>query len=130
MEEKLRQGLSPKSIRYMHGILRNALNQAVRWSYIQRNPAALVDGPRVEQLEIQPFTREEAQRFLQTIKGDRLEVLYTVALTMGLRQGEALGLRWRDVDLEMGYIRVSRQLQRIDHKYELVELKSRRSQRP
>jgi len=48
---------------------------------------------------------------------------------MGLRQGEALGLRWRDVDLDMGYIRITRQLQRIDHKYELAELKTKRSQR-
>jgi integrase len=129
IDEKLRQGLSPKSIRYMHGILRNALNQAVRWNYVQRNPAALVDGPRVEQQEIQPFTRVDAQRFLQAIKGDRLEALYSVALTMGLRQGEALGLRWRDVDLDMGYIRLTRQLQRVNHKYELVELKTARSRR-
>jgi integrase len=129
IDEKLRQGLSPTSIRYMHGILRNALNHAVRWNYVQRNPAALVDGPRVERQEIQPFTRDDAQRFLQAIKGDRLEALYTVALTMGLRQGEALGLRWRDVDLDMGYIRVTRQLQRINHKYELVELKTARSRR-
>jgi len=129
IDQKLREGLSPKSIRYMHGILRNALNQAVRWNYLQRNPAALVDGPRVAQQEIQPFTRDEAQRFLQAIKGDRLEALYTVALTMGLRQGEALGLRWRDLDLDLGYIRVTRQLQRVNHKYELVELKTARSRR-
>lgn len=129
IDNKRKDGLAPKSIRYMHGILRNALNQAVRWNYIQRNPAALVDGPRVEQQEIQPFTREEAQRFLETIKGDRLEALYAVALTMGLRQGEALGLRWQDVDLDMGYVRLSRQLQRINHKYELVELKTARSRR-
>jgi integrase len=87
MENKRKDGLAPKSIRYMHGILRNALNQAVRWNYIQRNAAALVDGPRVEQQEIQPFSRDEAQRFLAAIKGDRLEALYAVALTMGLRQG-------------------------------------------
>ena len=129
IDTKGREGLAPKSIRYMHGILRNALNQAVRWNYIQRNPAALVDGPRVAQQEIQPFSREEAQRFLEVIKGDRLEALYAVALTMGLRQGEALGLRWRDVDLDMGYIRLNRQLQRITNRYELVELKTARSRR-
>jgi integrase len=129
IDRKVDQGLSPKSIRYMHGILRNALNHAMRWDYIARNPAALVDGPRVQQQEIQPFTREEATKFLQAVKGDRLEALYTVALTMGLRQGEALGLRWQDVDLEMGYIRISRQLQRVEHKYELVEPKTARSRR-
>lgn len=129
IDQKVQAGMSPKSVRYMHGILRNALNHAIRWNYISRNPAALVDGPRVEQNEIEPFTREEAQRFLTAIKGDRLEALYTVALTMGLRQGEALGLRWRDVELDVGYIRVNRQLQRVNHKYELVELKSKRSRR-
>jgi integrase len=129
IDRKVREGLAPKSIRYMHGILRNALNRAIRWDYIQRNVAAHVDGPRIEQQEIQPFTREEAQRFLRAIKGDRLEALYTVALTMGLRQGEALGLRWTDVDLELGYIRVNRQLQRVHYKYELVEPKTARSRR-
>jgi integrase len=129
IDAKLRAGLAPKSVRYMHGVLRNALNHAVRWEYIDRNPAALVDGPRVEQHEIQPFSREEAQRFLNAIKGDRLEALYTVALTMGLRQGEALGLRWRDVDLELGNIRINNQLQRVNHKYELVEPKTARSRR-
>jgi integrase len=129
IDRKVKEGLSPKTIRYMHGILRNALNRAIRWEYIERNPAAFVDGPRIEQQEIQPFSREEAQRFLTAIKGDRLEALYTVALTMGLRQGEALGLRWSDVDLEMGYIRVNKQLQRVDHKYELVEPKTARSRR-
>jgi len=129
IDRKLREGLAPKSVRYMHGILRNALNRAIRWEYIQRNPAAHVDGPRTPQQEIQPFSREEAQRFLKTIKGERLEALYTVALTMGLRQGEALGLRWSDVDLDLGYIRINRQLQRVNHKYELVEPKTNRSRR-
>src|SRR5581483_684454 len=78
---------------------------------------------------IQPFTREEAHRFLQVIKGDRLEALYTVALTMGLRQGEALGLRWSDIDLDLGNLRIGRQLQRVDQKYELVEPKTFRSRR-
>jgi integrase len=48
---------------------------------------------------------------------------------MGLRQGEALGLRWRDVDLELGNVRINNQLQRVNHKYELVEPKTARSRR-
>ena len=66
---------------------------------------------------------------LQAIKGDRLEALYSVALTMGLRQGEALGLSWLDVDLEMGYMRISKQLQRIHGSPQLVEPKTERSRR-
>ncbi len=126
---KLKEGLSPKTVHYMYSTLRNALNQAVRWEYVTRNVAAVVGGPRMERYEIQPFTREEAHKFLAAVKGNRLEALYTVALTMGLRQGEALGLRWRDVDLDVGSIRVNKQLQRIDRKYQLTELKTSRSRR-
>jgi integrase len=129
MNSKLSEGLSPKSVRYMHGTLRTALRHAMRWEYVPRNAAALVDGPRQQQYEIQPFTREEARQFLTALKGNRLEALYTVALTMGLRQGEALGLRWQDVDLDMGYIRIAKQLQRIDRKYQLTEPKTARSRR-
>ena len=58
-----------------------------------------------------------------------MEALYSVALTMGLRQGEALGLRWQDIDLEMGYLRVSKQLQRFNGKLQLVEPKTKHSRR-
>ena len=126
---KSQSGLKPKTVRYMLGTLRNALNQAMRWELVSRNVAMLADGPRVEQFEIHPLTPDEARQFLTSIRGDRLEALYSVALTMGLRQGEALGLRWQDVDLDMGYLRISKQLQRINGKLQLVEPKTRRSRR-
>lgn len=129
LNERLASGLSAKSVRYLRGTLRTALNQAMRWGFVARNAAALADGPRVPRFEIAPFTPEEARRFLAAIKGHRLEALYAVALALGLRQGEALGLRWQDVDLEMGYLRVSKQLQRVDGKFELVEPKTARSRR-
>lgn len=129
INRKLKEGLSPKTVRYIRGTLRTALNQAVRWGLVARNAAALVDGPRVPTYEIQPFTPEEARRFLEAAKGHRLEALYAVALTLGLRQGEALGLRWQDVDLKLGYLRVTRQLQRFDGVFQLVEPKTNRSRR-
>jgi integrase len=129
LNERLKSGLSPKSVRYIRGTLRTALNHAVRWGYISRNPAAAVDGPRVEPYEAQPFSVYEARKFLDAIKGDRLEALYSVALTMGLRQGEALGLRWQDVDLQLGTLRVAKQLQRINGEFQLVEPKTKRSRR-
>src|ERR1700680_2781774 len=129
INQKLRDGLSPKSVQYVHQTLRTALKQATRWGLIARNPAAQVDGPRVEPYEAQPFSVEEARRFLDAIKGERLQALYSVALTMGLRQGEALGLRWQDVDLELGTLRIAKQLQRIDGQFHLVEPKTKRSRR-
>ena len=129
LNQKSREGLKPKTVRYLRGTLRAALNHAVTWDLIPKNPAAVVSSPRVEPYEIQPFTPEEARRFLNAMRGDRLEALFSVALTMGLRQGEALGLRWRDVDLELGYMRISKQLQRINGRSELVEPKTNRSRR-
>jgi integrase len=129
LNRKLREGLSAKSVRYLRGTLRTALNQAHRWGLITRNSAALVDGPRVERFEIQPLTPDEARRFLASIKGHRLEALYSVALTLGLRQGEALGLRWQDIDLDLGYIRVNKQLQRPNGSFQLMEPKTQKSRR-
>ena len=127
--QKLKEGLKPKTVRYLRGTLRTALNEAVRWGLISRNAAALVDGPRVERFPITPFTPEEARRLLHAVKGDRLEALYSVALTMGLRQGEALGLTWHDIDLGLGYMRITKQLQRVHGSPRLVEPKTERSRR-
>jgi integrase len=129
LNRKLGEGLSAKSVRYIRGTLRTALNQAQRWGLVTRNSAAMVDGPRVERYEILPLTPREARQFLASINGHRLEALYSVALTLGLRQGEALGLRWRDIDLELGYIRVDKQLQRQNGVFHLVEPKTARSRR-
>ncbi len=93
INRKLQQGLSPKSVKYIRGTLRTALNQAIRWGMMSQNPATMVELPRGSRYEIRPLTPEEARTFLASIKGDRLQALYSVALTMGLRQGEALGLR-------------------------------------
>jgi integrase len=71
----------------------------------------------------------EVPRLLDAIRGERLEALYSVALALGLRQGEVLGLRWSDIDLEAGSLTVRRALQRIKGKYQLVEPKSETSKR-
>ena len=77
-----------------------ALGQALKWGLVARNVAALTDPPRAEKYDIQPITPEQARAFLKAIQGNRLEAMFTVALSFGLRRGEALGLRWSDVDLE------------------------------
>ena len=66
--------------------------------------------PRPVKKEIQSFTPEQARAFLDAARGDRLEALYIVAITTGLRQGELLGLRWTDIDLELGRLAVRRAL--------------------
>jgi integrase len=129
MNQRLAAGLSPKSVAYIHQVLRTALALAVRWEYVERNVAGLVDRPKRVRNEIHPLAPDEARKFLETIRGHRLEALFSVALALGLRQGEALGLRWQDIDLVASTLTVSHQLQRVDGRLTLVEPKSDRSRR-
>jgi integrase len=108
-----RDGLSPRTRRYTRAVLRRALAQAERWGMIARNPAALVDTPRLNGTKLDDaLTVEEAHALLEAARGDRLEALVTVALAVGLRKGEALALRWRDVDLDGGTLTVTGTLKR------------------
>ena len=126
---KLSTGLSPRRVQYIHAVLRRALGQAQRWDLVQRNVARLVDSPRVERVDIEPYTPDEAKAFVQAIRGDRLEALFHLALAIGLRQGEVLGLSWTDVDFDRGQLSVRASLQRIDGEFRIVEPKSARSRR-
>ena len=106
------RGASSRTIRYARAVLRAALNQALRWELVSRNAAALTDAPRHHAREIQPLTPHQAQALLAAAAGHRLEAIFTVGLALGLRLGEALGLRWDDVDLETGVLSVRQTLER------------------
>jgi integrase len=129
MNRKLAAGLSPRRVAMIRGVLRTALNQALRWGLVSRNVATLVSPPRAVRFEVRPLEPEQARLFLKAVRGDPLEPLYTVALAVGLRQGEALGLRWEDVDLDAGTLHIRHGLQRIEGKLRLVEPKSARARR-
>jgi integrase len=108
--QKLDDGLAPKTVKYIHTTLHRALRQAVRWGLVPRNAAAEADPPKVITLEMRPLSPIQARTLLQAAKGNRLETLYVLAVTTGMRQGELLGLRWEDVDLECRTVRVRRTL--------------------
>lgn len=108
---KLLEEYNPRVAQYAHAVLRAALGVAVQWKYISVNPAALVKGPRVQRREMTPLTSAEAQRLLAAIEGHRLAALYAVALWLGLRQGEVLGLRWADVDWQQATLRIAQTVQ-------------------
>ena len=127
--DKLASDLSPRTVQYIHAVLRRALNQALKWGIIYRNPATLIDSVTVRRAEVQPLLPEQARKFLDAVQGQRHEALYSVALAIGLRQGEALGLQWSDIDLDRGTLTVRHGLQRIAGKLTLVEPKSARSRR-
>lgn len=109
-------------------VLRTALNQALRWELVSRNVAVLADPPRHRTREITPLTPRQAGTLLEAVAGHRLEALITVALGLGLRQGEALGLRWEeDVDLEAGTLSVQQTLVRAGREPRFEEPKTERS---
>jgi len=109
----LRSGKSPQTVRHIKTVLSCALNLALKWRIIAYNPAALVELPRRERAEICPLTREQARRVLDVAKDSRLEAMLTVAVRLGLRRGELLGLQWRDLDLDARTLDVVRAVQRI-----------------
>ena len=129
--EKLDAGLSAATVRKMHSILRKALKQAVLDGLIPRNVCEAVKLPKVERKEITPLNREQAKTLLEAANsaGDRLEALYVLAIHTGMREGELLGLKWEDVDLERGVLRLRRALVREGGKVTLGDLKTPKSRR-
>jgi len=102
------QGLAAATVLQMHRVLSRALKVAVQRGRIPRNVATLVDAPSVKRPEVEPLTPEDARRVLATAESARNAARWSVALALGLRQGEALGLRWDAVDLERGTLNVRR----------------------
>lgn len=125
--KKTRQGASANTVRYCRIVLRIALNQAVRWRLVSYNAAAVTTPPRVERKQVRAMEFDEAQAILNTFKGNRLEPLVATGLMCGLRQGELLGLRWSQVDLDDAVIAVRFQVQKQDGAWVFKETKSRES---
>ncbi len=105
--DRVDSGLSPTTVRHLHEILNKAFGQAARWGLISRNPAALVQPPRRAHHEMRTLDPSQVRALLDVVADDRLEALYVLAVTTGMRQGELLALRWRDVDLATGRLRVT-----------------------
>jgi integrase len=104
--EKLEVGLSPRTVQYIHVTLHKALKQAVADGLIPRNATEAVKPPQIRKEEIRPLTAEQVKMLFEAVRDDRLESLYILAVHTGLRQGELLGLKWGDVDLEAGTLQV------------------------
>lgn len=118
--EKLGAGLSPRTVQYIHVTLHKALKQAVRDELIPRNASEAIKAPRPTKKEIRPLSPDQARAFLDAARGDRFEALYVLAVHCGLREGELLGLKWEDLDLDAGTLAVRRTLSetRTGHRFE------------
>ena len=123
------KGLSAKTVKNVHGVLHELLQQAVRIGYLRMNPSDACTLPRVVKKEIKPLGDDAIRQFLAAIQGHRFEILLMVTLFTGLREGEVLGLSWDRVDFDKGTLLIDRQLQRAkdesgERRYSLVSLKN------
>ncbi len=108
-----KRGLSPATVHHVHSCLHRAFRDAVRWGYLQRNPADAADPPRqrgTERREMKTWTAEQLRAFLAFTKDEPLYSLWHTLAMTGMRRGEGLGLRWEDVDFEAGRLAVRRAL--------------------
>lgn len=129
LRKKELAGLSPRSVAMIREVLRRALNVAIKMQMIERNAAALSEPPRLVKADRRMLTADESRRLLAQVEKDRLSVLYRLALTLGMRQAEIIGLRWEDVDLERRVLRVRQSIQRIGSEVHIKEPKTERSRR-
>lgn len=129
IKQRNEAGLSPTTVKHCRDCLRAALNVAMRWNLLVRNPAALAKLPRRIRRKPQAYNKAQARQFIQAIAGHRLEALFLVALCIGMREGEVLGLGIEDLDFENKLLTVRYSLQRIDGKLKLVPTKTEESQR-
>jgi integrase len=127
-----KKGLSPMTIHHVHSCLHKACKDAVRWGHISRNPLDAADPPRKKgdaTREMQTWSAEQLKTFLGAVADERLSPLWhTIAMT-GMRRGEALGLRWSDVDLENARLSVRRALVPTSREVVISEPKTAKGRR-
>jgi integrase len=128
-QDRLGAGFAPASVTKLAVTLHKALDQAVKWRMIPHNVAAVVKAPRPAPKEMRTLSAEETRKLIEAARGDKLEVLYVLAVTTGMRQGELLALKWQDVDLENTTISVRRTVTMSGGRILLGETKTKKSRR-
>ncbi|MFH1330244.1 MAG: tyrosine-type recombinase/integrase [Actinomycetota bacterium] len=129
-----RGGLSPKTVRNTHVVIRKALSDAVRWSLLALNPADSADPPRLRDTgstTMRTWTAAELRAFLESVENEEngLHPLFVLAGTTGMRRGELLGLRWRDVELQQGRLSVQQTVVSVAYELHFSTPKTKRGQR-
>lgn len=111
---EMRRALPASAVRNVHATLHRALADAQRWGHVTRNVASLADPPRVARTHMLTWSADELGSFLEHARDERLYAGYVLLATTGMRRGEALGLRWRSVDLDSARVSVSTSLVVVD----------------
>lgn len=127
--KKLDAGLSTTTAHHIHAVLHRALESAVALDLVVRNVTDRVTAPRMRRHEMEVFSPEQSKAFLDAIAVDPLETLYVLALTTGMRQGELLGLTWRDIDLDAGWLHIHTTVRKLRGEFVFAPPKTKRSRR-
>lgn len=123
------RGLSSRTVRYTHSVLRSAMRQAIRWRLLLQDPTDGAQLPRLGRREMRVLTAEQSRIFLSAALQTHYGPVFAVALTTGMRPSEYLGLKWQDVDWDRGTVSVVRTLERAAGLWRFAETKRDRSRR-
>jgi integrase len=126
------KGLSPRSVHYVHTIMHRMFKDAVRWGRLARNPADAADPPKATAAikhKHTTWTAEQLRTFLAGTRASRLHAAFVLLATTGMRRGEALGLRWADVDLDVGRASIVQTVITVKHKVNFGDPKTAKGTR-
>jgi integrase len=128
-QQLLDRGVGLRTVQYVHATIRKALNDAVRWGLLVRNPAHHAAAPRPRRTELRTWTAGQLRCFLESVRSDRLSAAWQLAALTGMRRGEVAGLRWADLDLDGGWLSVRQTLVVVDNQPQVSEPKTARGRR-
>ncbi len=126
---KLEEGLSKRSVQYIHAVIRRSFNQAVRWEFLARNPASAVTPPKPIKRAPEILSVDQIKKFFEAVKDHRYYPIYLIAVGCGLREGEILGLERKDVSLDEGILQVRQTVVSIRGRLSLGEPKTDKAKR-
>jgi integrase len=124
------RGLSARTVRYAHVVVKSAMQQAVRWRLLLENSADGLKVPQQQRNEMRALTVDQARTFLKAVEGTKYGPVLAVALTTGMRPSEYLGLKWQDIDWARQTISIVRSIRRLNGKWCFSDTKRSRSRRP
>ena len=110
-QDGVREGLSPQTVAYVHRVLHRAFGHATVWGLTSSNPAASVEPPKLQRAELEILTEAQVKTVLQKLRGRPIYLIAALGLSTGMRRGELLALRWKNVDLETCKIQVEKSLE-------------------
>jgi len=125
----IERGLSARTVRYTHVVLRSALRQALQWHLLLENPADGVKPPQQVRSEMRVLSAWQARTFLRTARTTRYGPVLSVALTTGMRPSEYLALKWQDIDWARQTVSVVRSVRKLNRRWSFTDTKRSRSRR-